>query len=192
MIRQDTYLKIKGSWQTGSTSLFVWTCLSIDRGKEWLPKSLGGCKVTPVPLIPAGRFITPSVYLVAIKSLCFWDLESLFSICWEVLFSSQVWCSLPREKRLFISQDGVKMKMGSFYRLVKDGLWSELAGQLGGRRAQTLRVLSLRSSKPRLEGWLCPSLVLWPRASYLMILSLSLHIFEWEGSRYDQVNVVQV
>lgn len=95
-------------------------------------------------------------------------------------------------KRLFISQDGVKMRMGSFYRLVKDGLWSELAGQLGGRRAQTLRVLSLRSSKPALEGWLCPSLVLWPRASYLMILSLSLHIFEWEGSRYDQVNVVQV
>lgn len=97
-IRQDTYLKIKDSWQTGSMSLFVWTCLAVGRGKEWLLKSLGGCEMTPVQLTHAGRFITLSVYSVALKSLCFWDLESLFSICQEVLFSSQVWCSLPREK----------------------------------------------------------------------------------------------
>lgn len=60
--------------------------------------------------------------------------------------------------------------------LMKDGLWSNSAGQLGGKRAWRWRAFSLKSAKSILEGWLCPSLAFWPWASYLTILSLSLHL----------------
>ena len=93
-VRQDTYLKIKGSWQAGNTILFVWTHLRWAE-KEWPPGSPDWCRTTPFQPILGERFTTPSVYLLAVKSLNFCNLESLFSICQEVLFSREVWWSFP-------------------------------------------------------------------------------------------------
>lgn len=97
-IRQDIYLKIKGSRQTGSTILFVWADLDIGRQKKWPLESSDWCETTPFRLTPSGRFTTPFVYLVAVKFLCFWHLESWFSICQVVLFSYEVWWSVQEKK----------------------------------------------------------------------------------------------
>jgi hypothetical protein len=67
--------------------------------KEWLLESPDRCKATSCPA-HKGRFTTSSVYLLAVKTLCFCDLESLFSICQEALFSSEVWWSLPSKKKV--------------------------------------------------------------------------------------------
>lgn len=80
----------------------------------------------------------------------------------------------PLKKRLFINQDGVQKRM-ELLLLSWESLIS-FSWTPGRQESPRLRVLSLNSARPGLEGWLCPSLVLGPWASYVMTPRLTLHI----------------
>lgn len=105
-----------------------------DEQEEWPPGEVL-TDVEPLPFQPkfGERFTTPSVYLLAVKSLSFCNLESLFSICQEVLFSREVWWRFPWRNDYSKNQTGVKKKLGSSFRL--GNLWSDSAGSMGDRRA---------------------------------------------------------
>lgn len=154
-IRQDAYLR--GTWQTESAILFVWTRLGIDRGKEWLLKILG--------------FLVQNDSLSAHTHREIYNTFCLFGGCKLSLFlrfsvtvfnlprgSFLQWCvKSPKERRWFIKQGGVKKRTGSIW---LDNWGAEQPGSW---------VLSSKPSKPTLKGWLCPSLVLWLWANYFII-----------------------